>query len=325
MCSGLLCNDVVKVIKNFLWFHSLRYTDNRTFSLLSGDFSPFPKYGIFTGNMLYLLSIIESTTIRQRWDDHHSSHPDKHQKLTACLLMMVGQLIDTLLLWARSTDEFHYYNVTHPRDRSRRDIYIITDRLSSDNGSLKTTLQQWRTRVQDFFTNLEDVSNNAHRYTFGTSINPILLDQRPTPPFRPGPRGERDRDRDRERDRDRKRRKLDNDPDPGKSDIRTQHPALISYKDKSSGKKFNDHLKAEKFQIDGKAFCFSAVGASKHGCRTKPGKACDRIHLNLDDDASKTAWNKEKLKLLWDFCHTDKSQKLINVTPAFKTFYESLN
>ena len=39
---GLLCNDVIKVITNFYWFHALRYADDRTFTKLNTDKSPFP-------------------------------------------------------------------------------------------------------------------------------------------------------------------------------------------------------------------------------------------------------------------------------------------
>ena len=60
---GLLCNDVIKVIANFYWFHALRYADEGTFPQLPCEMSPFPKYCILlSGNLLFLITILQATS-----------------------------------------------------------------------------------------------------------------------------------------------------------------------------------------------------------------------------------------------------------------------
>ena len=325
--NGLLCNDVIKVITNFFWFHAIRYADDSTFNKLPIEKSPFPQYGILSGQLLFLLNLLGTTDIRQRWDDHHQHYPEKHQMLTACLLVLVGKLIDIFLQWAASSPSTKYEPVIHPQEPKRRDTVVIAERFGpTANKSLPDECNDWQTSLKTFVDNLEDVGNNPARYLQSVKLEDFFLTKQPAPAVRPNPRGNRG-DRGNHGKHEKDKGKSDNPNAPGKSSTATKYKAIIKPTDpnlKSPGKPFAEYLKTNKFKIEGKEFCFRAVGGNFNGCTPYRGKPCDRLHLNLDCDSNKRSWTKAKLQPVWDFLQKDETKAFVSVTPEFETFFNGL-
>ena len=319
--KGLLCNDIIKVISNFYWFHALRYTDDSTFPQLPTEKSPFPQFGILSGHFRFLLTWLETTNIRQRWDDHHHNQPEHHQALTACLLVLVSKLIDIFLQWAASNPSTKYEPVLHPQETRRRDIVVIAERFGPNaNSSLPKSCQDWRALIESFVENLEDAGRNPARYLQSTKVESFLLASNPPTAPRPDKRGGRGK-----ADKDKSTTGKDNTA--GKSSTAIKYKPIIKATDPNlqfTGKPFAEYLRQNRFKIEDKEFCFRAVGGTFHGCSPIRGKPCDRLHLNLDCDRSKAAWTKAKLQPVWDFLQKDATKQLVTVTPEFTTFYESL-
>ena len=318
---GLLCNDVIKVITNFYWFHALRYADDRTFTKLTSDKSPFTQYSILSANFLYLLNLLGTTNIRQRWDDHHQSYPERHQKLTACLLVLIGKLIDIFLQWAASSPSTKYEPVFHPQEPKRRDIVVIAERYGTlSDKSFPDECTAWRKLVQNFVDNLEDAGTNPARYQQSVKLESFFLTVKSPPPPRPDKRGGRGKE-------DKDKGKPGKDNATGKSSTATQYKHIIKPTDpnlKSPGKPFAVYLSHNKFKIEGKEFCFRSVGGNFNGCSPIRGKPCDRLHLNLDCEQSRASWSKAKLQPVWDFLQKEETKRLVLPTPEFETFFNGL-
>lgn len=240
---------MITYIKNMIWCFSVMFHDPTNFPSMKPDGSPFTRYGLLCGQLLFITSVLNNVNTQQRWDQHRDSNPTNHQEVTARAVLHVCDLIQIFYDWKATLDD-QFIPTIHPNYPGRTDICVINYYISHD--TLEKRLKDWRTLASQILEQPADIhANYSHkeRINLLRTHQPFLLEPTPKNPD-PNPKGG-----PKERRRTKRQKRDDNDEtksEKSKSE-KTYHKVsipLIKRVENCDGNQAYNYLKQSKLVME---------------------------------------------------------------------------